>query len=104
MPNGEFPAEPIADLFPTLAVEVISPGNTKREMDEKLEDYFTSGTELVWYVYPERKEVEVFTDRDAKRILTASDTIDGGTALPGFAVLVAELFSVMKLEPSSTDR
>lgn len=104
VPNGEFPLEPIADLFPTLAVEVISLGNTKREMEEKLDDYFTAGTELVWYVYPERKEVEVYTARETKRVLTASETIDGGSVLPGFSVPVAEFFSVMKLEPSSEQR
>ena len=102
--NGEFPTEQIADLFPTLAVEVISPGNTKREMEEKLDDYFTAGTELVWYVYPERKEVEAYTSRAARRVLTASETIDGGSVLPGFSVPVAEFFSVMKLEPSSEQR
>jgi len=97
--NGEFPTEPIADLFPTLAVEVISPGNTKREMEEKLDDYFSSGTELVWYVYPDRKEVEVYTGCETKRVLTILETIDGGTVLPGFSTKVAEFFSVMKLEP-----
>lgn len=104
VPGGEFPTEPIADLFPTLAVEVISPGNTRREMEEKLDDYFAAGTELVWYVYPDRREVEVYTDPQAKQTLTIADTIDGGTVLPGFAVAVAELFSVMKLEPAPEPR
>jgi Uma2 family endonuclease len=99
VPDGAFPTEPIADLFPTLAVEIISPGNTKREMDEKLDDYFTAGTELAWYVYPDRKEVEVYTGRHTKRTLNASDPIDGGSVLPGFSAAVAEFFSVTKLEP-----
>src|SRR5690606_20035878 len=50
VPGGEFPTKPIANLIPTLAVEVLSPGNTEREMNEKLDEYFASGSELVWYV------------------------------------------------------
>lgn len=97
VPGGEFPTEPIADLIPTLAVEVLSPGNTEREMNEKLDEYFASGSELVWYVYPERKEVEVYTKRNDVQVPTAADTLDGGRTLPGFAVGVAELFAVTTL-------
>jgi Uma2 family endonuclease len=98
VPGGEFPADSIVDLTPTLAVEVMSPGNTKREMDEKLDEYFASGVELVWYVYPEEKRVEVYTSRKDMRILSVADALDGGTVLPGFSVKVEEPFSVTKLQ------
>lgn len=98
VPSGEFPNEPISDLVPTLAVEVMSPGNTKREMDEKLDEYFASGSELVWYVYPVRKEIEVYTKRDECRILGAGDVLGGGSVLPGFSVRVADVFAVTKLK------
>jgi Uma2 family endonuclease len=74
---------------------VLSPSNTVEEMDEKLRDYFTSGTELVWYVEPDTRSVLVFTDPDrtsAKRLCVA-DTLDGGTVLPGFTLPVAALFA-----------
>jgi Uma2 family endonuclease len=104
IPGGEFPSEPITDLTPTLAVEVISPGNTKREMEEKLDEYFASGSELVWYVYPERKEVVVYTSRSEQRTSGMSDSLDGGVVLPGFVVSVADVFAVTKLQgrPEST--
>ena len=101
VPGGEFPNEPISDLTPTLAVEVMSPGNTTREMDEKLDEYFASGSKLVWYVYPDRKEIEVYTKRDERRTLGASDVLDGGTVLPGFSVRVADVFAVTKLQGRS---
>ena len=37
---------------PDLAIEVISPGNTRKEMDRKLQEYFAAGTTLVWYIDP----------------------------------------------------
>lgn len=97
VPGGRFPSTPIPDLYPTLAVEVLSPGNTKREMNEKLDDYFSSGCELAWLVDPASKTVRVFTARDAESILGLGDTLDGGTALPGFSVSVADIFDAVNL-------
>ena len=93
LPDGREPREPVPDLAPTLAIEVISPGNTKREMDDKLADYFRAGVELVWYVYPDRKQVEVFSDPESKTVLGQGDVLDGGAVLPGFSLLLAELFA-----------
>ena len=94
-PGGRVGRDPIPDIHPDLAVEVISPGNTVEEMDEKLCDYFASGTVLVWYVEPDTRSVLVFTDPEranAKR-LSVADTLDGGTVLPSFALPVAALFA-----------
>lgn len=104
VPCGEFPDEPIAGLTPTLAVEVMSPGNTKREMERKLDEYFASGAEAMWYVYPDRREVDVYSRRHDIRTLKAVDSLDGGSVLPGFSVSVSELFSVTTLKGRSEPR
>jgi len=44
---------------PQLAVEVLSPGNTRREMEEKLGDYASIGVPEVWVISPEARTVEV---------------------------------------------
>lgn len=41
---GSFPRRGVASLAPTIAVEVISEGNTRREMAEKLAENFQYGT------------------------------------------------------------
>ena len=94
-PNRQVPLTPVPALHPDLAVEVLSGGNTTEEMDEKLRDYFASGATLVWLVNPFDRTALVFTspDRAAARRLTATDTIDGGTVLPGFSVAVADFFA-----------
>ena len=104
LPGGREPEAKVPNLAPTLAVEVISPGNTREEMDDKRDDYFRSGVALVWYVYPLRREVHVFTSPDAVAVLSATATLDsatamldGGTVLPGFTLPLADLFA----EPSS---
>ena len=76
--------EAIADLAPDLAVEVISPRNTDKEMDDKLRDYFDAGVRLVWYVYPSSREVKVYTSPDNLTLLNEQQTLDGRDVLTGF--------------------
>lgn len=90
----ENPAGAFLEYPPDLAVEVLSPGNTRREMELKLEEYARGGVKLVWYIDPERKEVDVYPKANPKRkkTLGVDDELDGGAVLPGFAVKVAALF------------
>jgi Uma2 family endonuclease len=54
-PDRRVPRTAYVGTAPDLAVEVISPSNTRQEMDRKLTDYFTGSTRLVWYIYPNRR-------------------------------------------------
>lgn len=100
IPEGADPDEPMPDWIPNLAVEVISPGNTKREMQRKLEDFFAAGVELVWYIDPEKRIVRVYTDVDECKIQKEGDTLDGGHVMPGFRVPIRELFQkARKIRP-----
>ena len=55
LPGRNFPDDAIASLYPDLAVEVVSAGNTPGEMRRKLKDYFAAGTQIVWFIYPKTK-------------------------------------------------
>jgi Uma2 family endonuclease len=92
-PNRKLPREPFVDLGPDLAVEIISPSNTRREMEQKLADYFQAGARAVWYVYPSSKTVRVFVRPDESVELTAEQTLDGGAVLPGFSLPLGEFFA-----------
>ncbi len=88
-PTGAFLEYP-----PDLVVEVLSPGNTRKEMEIKLAEYAKAGVKIVWYVDPERKEVDVYPKGNEKRkkTFTAADTLDGDDVLPGFTLPVAKFF------------
>ena len=91
LPERRVPRVPIADLAPDLAVEVISPSNTAREMERKLQDYLAAGVRLVWYVYPEPQEVHVYT-AERHDVLTLDQELSGGDVLPGFVLPLRQLF------------
>lgn len=93
LPRGRTPRKPIPNLAPDLAVEILSAGNTKKEMDRKLRDYFQAGVRLVWYVDPKAQTITVYTAPDQATVLTVKDTLDGGAVLPGFSLSLREFFA-----------
>lgn len=92
VPGRAVPNEPVPDLAPDLAVEVLSEGNTRAEMERKLKEYFLSEVQLVWYIDLRTRTVRTYTSPDEVTELGEADTLDGGEVLPGFSVPVARLF------------
>jgi Uma2 family endonuclease len=96
--RGVIPSDPIADLAPDLAVEVLSEGNTPEEMQIKLKEYFLAGVRLVWFVDIPTRTAQVFTAPDQSVNLTEGQAIDGGAVLPGFRLPLARLFARLPAE------
>ncbi len=96
MPSGEFPSEPVPNLFPDLAVEVLSRSNTRGEMTLKVSEYFAAGSRLVWIIDPETRTAEVYTAPDECRRLKATQSLDGNEVLPGFKLPLKELFATKR--------
>jgi Uma2 family endonuclease len=95
-PDGRLPTEAAPLVAPDLAVEILSPSNTKREMSRKLREYFEAGAGLVWYIDPDPRTVAVFMNSgDPIAVLTTSDTLDGGEVLPGFTLPLKDLFAAL---------
>lgn len=89
--KSDFKKAKIASMSPNLAVEVISESNSKKEMDDKLKEYFATGSEEVWYVYPESRELHQFTSPDSP-IVHREDGVVTTRLLPGFELKVKEIF------------
>lgn len=78
---------------PDLAVEVVSEYDTARDVREKAEDYMDNGTRLLWIVYPDRRIIDIHRPGQPVVKLGVADQLDGGDVLPGFSVLVKDIFS-----------
>jgi len=77
---------------PDLAVEVISPSETSRRVLAKANRYIEAGTEIVWCVYPKKRQIVVYAADATPEILGVGDTLTGGSVLPDFALPLATLF------------
>ncbi|MFW6207049.1 MAG: Uma2 family endonuclease [Gemmatimonadota bacterium] len=80
------------ELAPDVAVEVVSPSNTVSAMQRKALEYLDAGAPLVWIVDPAERTATVHRGRDDIRILAEADALEGGEALPGFRLALADLF------------
>ncbi len=78
---------------PDLAVEIVSPGDTASEIQNKVHDYLAAGARLVWIVYPAQKLVMVHYPDGVAHTLHQADTLTSETVLPGFACPIEELFT-----------
>ncbi|MGB7159953.1 MAG: Uma2 family endonuclease [Tepidisphaeraceae bacterium] len=93
VPGGKLVHESIMSASMTLAVEALSPGNTRKEMRQKREEYFASGARRVWEFDMNTRTCAVYSTPEQARILREGDTLDGEDVLPGFTVGLAELFA-----------
>ncbi len=80
------------DVVPALAVEVVSPTDVAEQLQEKIAEYFQAGVQLVWVVYPQRRQVHVYESLARIRGLSRPDELDGGAVVPGFRLPLTELF------------
>ncbi len=77
-----------------LAVEVVSPTDEQRLITIKVANYLAAGT-LVWLVYPDVYEVEVYYPGEAVKVLGIDDILNGYEILPEFSLPLKMLFASM---------
>jgi Uma2 family endonuclease len=95
LPKKSEPRQPIPDLAPDLAVEVLSRSNTKKEMARKLREYFAVGVRLVWFIDPRDRSALVYISPTRKTKLDENQSLGGGDVLPGFTLSLRELFECL---------
>jgi Uma2 family endonuclease len=93
LPGEELPDEPVADLAPDLAVEVLSKRNTPKEMSRKLREYFEAGVRLVWLIYPKTQTAEAYTSPTEVRRIGKKQALSGDDVLPGFTLALSDIFA-----------
>jgi Uma2 family endonuclease len=93
LPQGK-PVRSFADFAPDLAVEIVSPSESRPDLMTKIAEYFASGAQQVWLLFPEQVRVNLYTSPFDVQILFDEDEITGGELLPGFCCQVKGLFEI----------
>src|SRR5258708_3076935 len=78
---------------PDLAVEVVSPSNTPREMQERAGEYLDGDGGLVWIVNPATKTVDVYLPGGEIVSLSGDDVLEGYDVLPGLRLPLNTVFN-----------
>jgi Uma2 family endonuclease len=77
---------------PDLVVEMVGPGEQALAVDDRVEDFLSVGTPLIWVVNPARKQLLIHRSDGSVTKLHASAILTGEEVLPGFSCPVRDLF------------
>lgn len=86
LPFGFYPGQP------DLAVEIVSPNDRAGDVQDKIQDWLTHGTLLVWVVEPKTQTVTVYRPDGSAQVLLSEDKLSGEDVMPGFEFDIAHLF------------
>jgi Uma2 family endonuclease len=84
-PQGYFPGPP------DLAVEVLSPSDSRAEIEAKVADWLTSGCRLVLVLNPATRTAELHR-RTSVESFTSPEVVTFGDVVSGCTVDLADLF------------
>ncbi|MBI3798143.1 MAG: Uma2 family endonuclease [Deltaproteobacteria bacterium] len=86
--------EKFAPLCPDFVVELRSRTDRLADLQEKMQEYMDNGARLGWLLDPLDKRVHVYRPDQPVEVIDNPDTLSGDPVLPGFVLLVRELWYV----------
>jgi Uma2 family endonuclease len=97
LPYDDEAAADVPHVAPEIVVEVLSPSDRQRDVDEKIRIYLACGTNLIFLV---DTEVQTVTLRDAFNTACYSrEVVLEHPAMPDFALHASELFERIRPKP-----
>lgn len=79
-------------LCPDFALELLSPTDSWKQGQSKMEEYRENGCRLGWLLDPRSKQVAIYRPKQPVEILIAPDDLSGEDVLPGFVLNVQFLW------------
>lgn len=92
-PQQSPPRRPIPAIIPDLVIEVLSDGNTREEMETKLQVYRQAGVQMIWYINPKTLDAVCHDDAGESIYVAQNGVLEGHDILPGFRLSLANLFA-----------
>jgi Uma2 family endonuclease len=84
--------EGFAPLCPDFVVELRSPTDRLKDLQEKMQEYIDNGARLGWLIDPLEKHVYIYRPDQPVEVLDDPATLSGEFVLPGFVLHVRELW------------
>ncbi len=73
-------------VVPDLIVEIRSPSDRLRVLQEKMEMWITRGARLAWLIDPDRTTVHIYRPGQPPEVLTKPQSLSGEDVAPGLTV------------------
>lgn len=76
-----------------FVAEVISKNDQINEVEQKLQEYFDSGVQMVWVIFPKLKQVKVYHSIRDITVCFGDDICSATPVLPDFQISVNDIFA-----------
>jgi Uma2 family endonuclease len=78
-------------LCPDFVVELCSPSDSLKKIQEKMQEYMDNQAQLGWLIDPQSQQAEIYRQGQGVEVLNAPTTLSGEALLPGFILDLAEI-------------
>jgi len=76
--------EKFPEIAPDFVLELMSPSDSLRETQAKMQEYIDNGVKLGWLINPKMRQVEIYRLGQPVEILASPQQLSGEDVLPGF--------------------
>ncbi len=76
--------EKFPPIAPDFILELMSPSDTLRDSQDKMQEYMENQVKLGWLINRKTRRVEIYRQGQAVEILESPTTLSGENVLPGF--------------------
>jgi Uma2 family endonuclease len=80
------------ETIPEIVVEVRSPNDSWPEIERKVQQYLSAGVHVVWVLDPQSQSVRAYQPSHQMITFGPKDMLTIPQLIPGFQVIVADLF------------
>ena len=78
--------EKFPPITPDFVLELMSPSDSLKETQDKMEEYRENGVKLGWLINPKKRTVEIYRPGQEKEIRENPGSLSGEDLLPGFVL------------------
>ena len=78
--------EKFPPIAPDFVLELMSPNDSLRDTQAKMQEYMDSGVRLGWLINPKTRRVEIYRQGQPPEILQSPTELSGEDVLPGFVL------------------
>ncbi|MEG3978016.1 Uma2 family endonuclease, partial [Microcoleus sp. herbarium8] len=85
--------EKFIPLCPDFVIELVSPSDSLKKTQEKMQEYIENGCRLGWLINRKKREVEIYRLGRSVEILQSPQTLFGEDVLPGFVLNLQKIWN-----------
>ena len=85
--------EKFIPLCPDFVIELVSPSDSLKKSQEKMQEYMENGCRLGWLINRKKREVEIYRPGQDVEFLQSPLTLSGENVLPGFVLNLQKIWN-----------